>query len=152
MNIQNLNLIEPIEKEINGKTFILSKFPAVQGREIIAMYPLSGIPKIGDYKKNEEIMLKLMSYVAVPLGETAIFLNNMKTINSHVSSWETLMTIEIAMMEYNCSFFKVGRISNLFEDFAQKLPRWISKILMDSLAQLSQQEKPVSTSSEQSTA
>ena len=32
-------MIEPKEFEVNGKTFILSKFPAVQGREIVAKYP-----------------------------------------------------------------------------------------------------------------
>lgn len=151
MNIQNLNLIEPIEKEIDGKTFILSKFPAVQGREIICGYPLTGLPKLGDYKKNEEIMLKLMSFVAVPVGEAAITLSNMKTINSHVPSWETLMKLEAEMMEYNCSFFKIGRISNFFADFAQKLPQLVSKMLMGLLEQSPQPTKPASSNSEPST-
>ena len=64
-------MIEP--KEITVETqkgekrvYILSKFPAVQGREIIAKYPLSAMPKLGDYAVNEETMLKLMAFVAVP--------------------------------------------------------------------------------------
>ena len=34
------------------RTYILSKFPAVQGREIISKYPLSAMPKLGDYAVN----------------------------------------------------------------------------------------------------
>lgn len=65
-------MLEPIEKEIplpdgGTKTFILSKFPAIAGREIVTQYPTTGAPKIGDYKTNEALMLKLMAYVAVPI-------------------------------------------------------------------------------------
>ena len=64
-------MIEPLEVKIttqkgDEKTFIISKFPAIQGREIICKYPLSGMPKLGDYQVNEETMIKLMSFVAVP--------------------------------------------------------------------------------------
>lgn len=141
----NTHLIEPKEIEVDGKEYIISKFPAIEGREIIAMYPLSGLPKIGDYQKNQEVMLKLMSYVAVKVGEIIMPLNNNKLVNSHVKSWETLGKLEIKMMEYNCSFFQVGRISTFLDGFAQKLPAWISRILTDSLGQLLQQEKPPST-------
>ena len=50
---------------IDDKEFMLSKFPAVAGSEIIAKYPLSGLPKLGDYKVNEETMLKINVIVAV---------------------------------------------------------------------------------------
>ncbi len=54
----------------NGKEkdFIISKFPAIQGREIIAKYPTSSLPKIGDYAVSEETMLKLMAFVAVDIN------------------------------------------------------------------------------------
>ena len=138
-------LLSPKEIEINGKTYILSKFPAVAGREIITQYVASGIPKIGDYKVNEEMMLKLMCYVAVPMQNgTPLPLNNRMLIDNHVcgeDAWETLGKIEIAMMEYNCSFFRNGRISTFFDDFARKLPAWITKISMALSAQSSQTTK-----------
>ena len=139
-------MIEPKLVVIDGKEFVLSKFPAIAGREIIAKYPLSGLPKIGDYNTNEETMLKLMSYVAVNAGDVPIMLSTRGLVDNHAGSWETLAKIEVAMMEYNCSFFQNGRISTFFDDFAQKLPAWISQMLTDLSAQLLLREKPASTS------
>lgn len=138
-------MIEPKEVNIDGKEFILSKFPAIAGREIVAKYPLSGLPKLGDYQVNEETMLKLMSYVGVNIDDKPLMLSTRGLVDNHTGSWETLGKIEWAMMEYNCSFFQNGRISTFFEDFAQKLPQWISKTLMDLSAQLSQTERQPST-------
>lgn len=139
-------MIESKEIEIDGKAYIISKFPAVAGREILAKYPLSGIPKLGDYAVNEETMLKLMGYVAVILPDgTPLKLSNRILVDNHVQSWEILAKIEMAMLEYNCSFFQNGRISRFFDDIAQKLPSWITKMLMDLSGRLSQTGKPPST-------
>jgi len=138
-------LIEPKEIEVNGRKFIISKFPAITGREIIAKYPLSSMPKLGDYKVNEETMLKLMSFVAVDVAGTQLRLTTPALIDNHTGDWETLAKVEIAMMEYNCSFFQNGRISGFFQSFAQKVPALISKILTDCLGQLSRTEKQPST-------
>ena len=150
-------LIKPQEFTVTDqggvtKTFLLSKFDAVAGREIISKYPTSGLPKIGDYKVNEETMLKLMSYVAIEIESGAkIRLSTRALINNHIGDWETLAKIEVAMMEYNCSFFQNGRISTLLEDFVQKLLVKISEISTPSSAQSSQPEKQPSTNSGQST-
>lgn len=145
-------MIEPKEIEIENpdktkSVFILSKFPAIQGREIIAKYPLSAMPKLGDYAVNEETMLKLMSFVAVPRenGEP-LRLTTRGLIDNHVKSWETLAKIEIAMMEYNCSFFGNGRASTFFEGIAQKAQALIFKTLTDLSGQSSQKEKRPSKS------
>jgi hypothetical protein len=138
-------VIDPKEIEINGKNFILSKFPAIAGREIVAKYPLSGLPKLGDYAVNEETMLKLMAYVAVDTGGQKLPLTTRALVDNHVGDWETLAKVEMAMLEYNCSFFQNGRIRSFFQDIAQKLPALISKILTDSLQALSQTEKPPTT-------
>lgn len=151
MNISHLNLIEPIEKEINGKTFILSKFPAWDGREIIAKYAVGFIDKLNDYDKNKEIALKLMKYVAVPVGETAILVSNEKIINSHIPSWSTQVKLEAAMLDYNEFFFPVGNVLNLLEDLGREFQQKISKTSMASSAALSQVGKPLSENSKQST-
>ena len=135
-------MIEPKEITIDDKVFILSKFPAIAGREIVAKYVASGLPKVGDYKVNEETMFKLMAFVAVPLPTGAkIQLTSQALIDNHTGNWETLGKVEIAMMEYNCSFFQNGRVSTFLNDVAQKLPSWISKTLMALSAQSSQTEK-----------
>jgi hypothetical protein len=139
-------MIEPKEIEIDGKKFIISKFPAVAGREIIAKYIPSIMPKVGDYKVNEETMLKMMKYVGVVIDNSAIpiILSTQALIDNHVKNWEMLGKLEIALMEYNCSFFQSGRISTFLTDIAQKVPGWTIKMLTVLSAQLSKVEKPPS--------
>lgn len=144
-------MIDPVEKEIqlpdgSYKTFTLTKFNAIDGREIVTQYPLSGLPKIGDYKTNEEIMLKIMKHVFVKTGDVNLALSNKELVNNHIPEWETLAKIELEMMRYNCSFFSNGAFSTFLGDLVEKVPALITKILTDSLAPLSQKEKPPSTS------
>lgn len=140
-------LLEPKEIQIEDKTFIISKFPAIAGRKIVTQYVTNGLPKIGNYNINEEQMLELMKYVAVISDGKQIQLITKGLIDNHVvsqiSSWEMLVKIEIAMMEYNCGFFQDGRISNFFKDIKQKLPQLISKILKDSLGRSLPQDSQV---------
>jgi len=141
-----LDFLEPKEIIIDDKTFIISKFPAIAGREIISNYPLSGLPKVGDYKVNESIMMKLMCFVGVMKNDVLIKLNSSALIDNQVGSWETLVKIEAAMLEYNCSFFRDGRASTFLKDAAQNIPAWITKILTGLSAQSSPMEKQPSTS------
>lgn len=133
--------IEPIEFELNGKTYTLSKFPAVAGREIIAKYPLTAMPKLGDYAVNEETMLKLMRHVYIKVGDHLIALENKTLVDNHVKSWEDLAQIEWEMLRYNCSFFQQGRISTFFADIVQKLPTLITRTLTDLSVALSEKGK-----------
>jgi len=133
------------------KTFILSKFPAVAGREIVTQYPLSAMPKVGDYQVNESVMLKLMAFVAVEAGDVTIPLSTKTLVNNHVPDWETLAKLEIAMMEYNCSFFGNGRASTFFELFAQKTKSFLLQMSTDLSAQSSQAARQASPNSKQRT-
>lgn len=131
------------------KEFIISKFPAVAGREILTQYPLSAAPKIGEYETNEELMLKIMRYVAVPFSRDEggdLILENIDLVNNHVPDWECLARIEIAMIEYNCSFFVNGKGSSFLELITENMKGFITKILTDSLAELLQADTPRSES------
>ena len=139
-------MIQPKEVQIDGKTFIISKFPAIGGREIISQYMPSAMPKIGDYRLNEELMLKLMCYVAIPRdnGAVPLQLSTKDLVNNHVTSdfpYETCLKIEKAMMEYNCSFFQNGRISTFFEDSVLAPLRKITGTLMGLSERLSRTVK-----------
>ena len=136
------------KKDGGTKKFILGTFPAVAGREIIAGYPLSGIPKLGDYKVNEEMMLKLMSHVAVPIDgrEEPLQLTTRALVDNHCESWEMLARIEMEMLSRNCSFFASGQALSFFRGIAQTILIKISEMLTPLLAQLSKAEKPPSTS------
>lgn len=139
-------MLEPMEKEIpmpdcGVKTFILSKFPAIAGREIVTQYPLSGAPKLGDYQTNEALMLKLMAFVAVKTDNGPLILSTRELVNNHVPDFETLLKLEWAMMEYNCSFFRNGGALQFLDGLKVKFRQSISRTLTDLLAQLSGKDK-----------
>ena len=139
---------------------ILSRLPATVAREIGAIYPMANLPKIGDYKVSEDTMEKLMSYVGVyPKGDDGrviagaepMMLRSRALIDNHTHDGETLMKIEMAMLEYNFSFFRKGRISDFFGEFVQMLVQKIIETSTQSSGPSSIQEKQPSTNSEPST-
>ena len=134
-----MELIQPKEISVKlqdgtEKVFVISKFPAIQGREIVCKYPLSAIPKLGDYAVNEETMLKLMSFVGVPMEARApLQLTTKALVDNHVPDWEALVRIEKEMLEYNCSFFKGGVVSTFCAMLGKKAGEWITQTLIPSL-------------------
>lgn len=129
------------------RDYVLSKFPAIAGREIIAKYPLSSMPKLGDYAVSEETMLKLMAFVGVPLDNgSTLALTTKALVNNHVPDWETLAKIEIEMLEYNTSFFSVGKILTGLKGFEATLQASVTRILTDLLARSSAAKKQPSES------
>jgi hypothetical protein len=110
---------ESVEIELldgSKKAFILSDFPAVAGREILTQYPVTGMPKLGEYKSNEQIMFKLMSFVGVEVEGRVepLRLTTAALIDNHIPDPETLMRVEYAMLQRNCSFFRNGKGSDFF--------------------------------------
>lgn len=140
-------LIQPKEFVVtdesgNERKFILSKFHAVSGREIVSKYLGSSLPIVGDYKVSEETMFKLMNYVAVETAPGLMLrLGNRPLIDNHVGEWEILTTIEKEMMKYNCRFFRDGTASSFLDDLVQKILKKISETLTPLLAPSSQAEK-----------
>ena len=145
-------MIEPKEIKVAGidgaeKAYIISKLPATVGREVVAQYPVSAMPKVGDYQVNEQIMLKLMKHVAVVTDNgTELTLSTKALIDNHCADWQVLAKLEMAMLEYNTSFFGDGKVSKLLDGFAETVPALITKILTDSLEQLLATEKQHSKS------
>lgn len=139
-----MELLEPKEVVIDGCTFRIGKFPAVAGREIITKYPISNIPRLGDYGVSEEVMLKLMSFVeriTEPEGK-AIRLVTKDLVNNHVPSWETLVKLEAAALEHNCSFFHNGKSSAFLKNLGTLAQEKVTEILTHLLERSSQQAKP----------
>jgi hypothetical protein len=130
-------------KTLDGdeRTYTISRFPSIAGREIIAKYPLSATPKLGDYAVNEETMLKLMSYVAVTTNGVLLRLTTKALVDNHVPDWETLARIEVAMLGYNTSFFRQGEVSTFLKGMIQKYLVSASPMLKTLLARLSEAAK-----------
>lgn len=156
MTLNAAPLLEPKEVSVTtqkgkSKDFIISKFPAVAGREIFAKYPLSAFPKIGDYAVNEETMFKIMSYVAVKTGDTTVRLSTRELIDNHTEDWETLARVEMLVLQYNTTFFTAEKISTFFDAIVPMLKGWITSTLTDLSASLSQAGKQRSTNSKRPT-
>lgn len=124
-------MLEP--KELEGTPYILSKFPATVGREIILQYPTSALPKVGDYATNEALMIKIMSYVGVTIEgrDEPLMLKTRALIDNHVTDAETLMKLEWAMMNHNFSFFGNGSLSGILDRVAAQAVKLIQKTLTD---------------------
>lgn len=139
--------------EGDEKVYVLSKFPAVAGREILTQYPVTAIPKVGEYAANEALMLKIMGYVGVrqPGRDEPLLLTTRALVDNHVPDWETLARIELAMIDYNTSFFRDGRASVFFAKLGAKALPKITETLTVLLENLSQAGRRPSTSSGQST-
>lgn len=146
-----MDLIKPKEVTItNGdgevKTFIISKFPAVESREIFFKTVMSNLPKLGEYGVSEEIMLKAMHYVAVIKSDgKQERLVTKALVNNHVQDFESLTQLEGELGEYNYRFLRDGKILTFFEQVVQIFTKKISEILMGSSELSSTAEKPPST-------
>jgi hypothetical protein len=133
------DLIKPKDVEIKDsdgdvKTFIVSKIPAIPMREVMAKYPVSNIPKLGEYNVSEEVMQLLMRYVAVRLEDgREITLVNKALINNHVVDGEQLLRIEYAMLQYNTSFFGQGDLSTFLSGLIAKHLPLLIQTVTDSL-------------------
>ena len=149
------DLINPkeLELEFEGEKykFNISKLPATVGREIISKYPISNVPKLGDYQVSEETMLKLISYTERVYDDRVQPLTSKALIDNHVPNWEILIKLEAYMLDYNCSFFDIGKVLNSLKEWKDLAQPKNIKTLMDSLVQLSQAAEQVSKNSNEIT-
>jgi len=142
------DLIKPKEVEIKdldgmSKSFVISRLPAIDARKMIAMYPVSNMPKIGDYQSSEEAMLLLLKYVEVTgsNGEP-IRLATKALVDSHVNDAIQLITLEYQMLEYNTNFFGTGSS----QGFLNYMVTSLAALLTPTLTNLSEQLSQVATS------
>ncbi len=135
-----------LDNEGRAKTYILSNFDAVTGRRIITQYPMTGLPKIGDYIENEKLMFLLMSFVAVVTEDgRKLRLSTPQLVMNHVPNAEMLMKLEMKMMEKNCSFFRDGRSLDLLDSIAQIFSKKILELLTPLSASSLPPDAPLST-------
>jgi len=146
-----VHFLEPKTITIDERDFIISKFDALLGLEIISQIPTTAWFKQADWKFTEPLILKILSCVGVTIAnDQKQALTNRHLINSHCGNWETLIKLLWAMMENNVSFFQNGRLSTSLEATAQNIVQWISKISTALSGQSLLKAKQNSTNSEPS--
>lgn len=129
-------LIKPKEVKIldmdgGEHTFVISRLPYPVAREVAAVYPVSNMPKVGDYKASEAVMLKLMKHVAIqPEESDMIRLVNMDLISNHIPDATVGLKLEAQMLAYNFDFFGQGGLSAFLKRFSEtRLPSIIKTLI-----------------------
>lgn len=117
--------------DIGNKTFLIAKFPATVGREILLQYPTSIVPKIGEYKTNHALMLKIMEYAGVQIDgrDDPMWLTSEALVNNHVPNGEALLKLEWAIIRHNYDFFGDGRASGFLQLLLDKAGSLTSETL-----------------------
>jgi len=137
------------------KKFLLSKFPAWDGLEIIARFPgaivATALPKIADWEIVQELQYKILKYVAVSIEGKPQPLITLALIDNHVTDWQALIQLLKAEVAYNNGFFQKETISSFFENTVHQYIAKISEMLTQSSGPSSQLKKQASTNSGQST-
>lgn len=146
------DLIDPVEVQIadsNGaeKMFRLGKMPATVGREVLAKYPLSSIPKVGDYDTGHAAMLKMMRFVET---ESGIRLTTAALIDNHVPDGEALLRLEIEMLRHNTSFFGRAGSQSLGAFLLARVQEYAPSIMQTLMGFLQQSFPPDSPPSQNS--
>ena len=137
-----------IDTEDGVKTYILHKIPYMAGgREVCTQFIPTGLPKVGDYAKNEALALIIFAHVDVITDAgTPLRLSTKDLVGNHVPDFQTGVKIEKEMLEFNFGFFDTGKIYASLKNLAQQHQAKILPILMEFVGQLSQKEKPPSKS------
>ena len=110
-------LLNPETIEIEGKdgktrTYQLGDVPYLpDGRQIASQFVTTAMPKVGDYKLNEELSRLMFKYVAVVTdsGDT-IILSTDALVNNHVPDFITGIKLEEAMLERCLGFSVAGKL------------------------------------------
>ena len=138
------NLIDSERKtftDVNGKNHIyqIGKVPWMSGgREILAEYIPSGLPKVGDYQKNERLARILYANVIKIGKEGAQFpLITDSMIENHVPDVKVAMELEAAVFDKSTDFLILGKVleyrtawSQTVDSVLADLPTQLQKLLL----------------------
>ena len=112
------------------REYVISKFPALAGREIITQYLPTAMPKVGQYAANEELLLKMMAFVAaVSADGTETRLTTRALVDNHVPDYEALMRLEAEMLGYNSTVFQTAARFLSSGGIEARAAEWISRTL-----------------------
>lgn len=128
------------------KTVIISRLPGLVQREVMAKYPTSALPKIGDYATNEEMALKMLSYCEVETSAgTKVRLTTRDLIQNHLEDFRAIGSVEMEVVKYNFDFFGLGNGSHSLPDLGRAVITWTIKTWMELWPVLLEQAKQRST-------
>ena len=134
--IETSKVVEIENQDGSIAEFTIRKFPPIAGRRIVAGYPITALPKIGDYKANEAIMLEAMTYVSVKIDGVWQALVTESLVNNHVKDWLSLVKLEYKLLEFNCSFIAdPSSMGGIGDAFKAKIVEFLTEAFLRAAAQ-----------------
>jgi len=131
----------------SSKKFVISMFPALDGREILTKYPQGLLMSAKNYEVSREMLLKVMTYCAAVLPDGAkLVLESSALIENHCPTTEVLIKLEKEVILYNTAFFFNARTSNFLKGFLRQLEDGAVSALTRFAQSLSQQTSQPSES------
>lgn len=125
-----------MELVLSGKRFIIHKFSPIAGRRIVASYPLTAVPKLAEYEKNEEAMLTLMKFVDVIIDGQPLRLTTAALVDNHVPSWDDLVRLEFETLKFNIPFLTESNVRSFGELIMSYAVNYLSKAMDESLRRI----------------
>ena len=134
----------------NPRKYWIGKVPWMGGgREILAEYIPSGLPKIGDYKKNENLARILYAaVVAIDDKGNHFPLTTDSMINNHIPDVKVAMELEAAVFDKSTDFLILGKVheyrtawSQTVDSLAASLPTQFQKLLSALVSELTDSSK-----------
>jgi hypothetical protein len=97
-------MLEPKEILIHNKKYVITKFPAMQGVEIMRAYYFSTTSK--DLSLSNEVTRKLLAYAGIPRdgGQPPLMLSNDALIENHAQDWSIVLKLQEEVLKYNEGF------------------------------------------------
>ena len=95
---------------VGGKEYILHRFPAIFGYEVLNRYGIVSEMLMSDYAKAEELIMRMLAYVSVipDNGANEIPLKTRGLIDNHISNGKHIGEIVSELMNFNFDFFPDG--------------------------------------------
>jgi len=123
------------------RLFLISRFPATDGMEILVKLPMSAMPKIGDFETLKAVRDDIFKFIAVKTELGEIVLSTKALIDNHTNDAETAIKLMKEIIEYNFSFFQNGIVSSSLTRLMEKIPSVAQSILTRLLEALSKPNK-----------
>lgn len=124
--------------ELARRHYRVHRMDVFDTREVCMTYPINLVPKVGEYKNNENMFRLLMKYVEVKVGDQWVRLDNDEVIRQNVPPMVSF-ELEKEVVDLTTGFFSSGKLQDYTSDILAYLMQNVIITLMKSLEQSSLQ-------------
>lgn len=130
--------------EIAAKRYRVKSMDVFDARRVAYEFPITMMPRIGDYAENEKLFRLLMKYVEVEISPNNWqALTTDELIRQHVSP-KDFARLEREVVDFTTGFFSDGNASNIVLTIGEFIIERITKTLMVLSAEFLKADKQLS--------